>query len=87
MIGRNDRDIASRQMMPKVFNLAAGPQRRIDLGLPAKAPDIVIFVERQIMNAGLDRRTMALGAISGCQFISATDRTVDNVHRAPGARA
>ena len=85
MIGRDDGDIAGGEVIPKCFDLAPRPERRIDFGLAAEPAHIVLFVERQIMDAGLDRCAVSLRAIGGRQLIAAADRTVHDMHRAAGA--
>ena len=74
-------------MMPQRLDLAPRAQRRIDLGLAAEAADVVLLVERQIMDAGLDGGGVALRAIGRGEFIAAPDRAVHDMHRAAGAGA
>jgi hypothetical protein len=87
MIRRNYRDVSRSEMVPKRFEFPSRSQRRIDLGLSAEAAHVVLFIECQIMNAGLDRRAMPLRAVSRGEFVAATYGTVDDVDGAAGAGA
>ena len=87
MIGRNQGDIAGRDMLPELFDFGTRADRRIDLGLAAEPGDIVFLVQRQIVNAALDGGGIALVAIGARDLVAAGERAVDDVGGAIGLRA
>ena len=69
------------------LDLGARPDRRVDLGLAAEARDVMLFVERQIMDAGFDGRGVAFGAVARGELVAASDRAMHDMRRAAGRRA
>ena len=84
VIGRHHRDVAGSEMMPERLDLRARADRRIDLGLAAQPREVVLLVEREVMNARLDGGVEALLAIGGAEIVAASDRAMHDVSRASG---
>ena len=82
MVGRDHRDVAKRHLTPQLFDLGAGADRWVDLGLSAQTGNVVFLVQDQIVDAALDGRREALVAIAARDLVSAPKRAVDDMRRA-----